>query len=60
MLVLTRKEQERVRVRVAGVDVWVRVVRIEGDRVRLGFEAPRDVDVRREELIPAGEGGPPR
>jgi carbon storage regulator CsrA len=47
-------------VRVNGMDVWVQVVRIEGDRVRLGFEAPRDVDVRREELIPAGEGGPPR
>ena len=48
MLVLTRRAGQAIRV---GLNVEVRVVRIEGDRVVLGIAAPRHVAVVRSELI---------
>jgi carbon storage regulator len=48
MLVLTRRPGQSIRV---GLNVEVRVVRIEGDRVVLGIAAPRHVAVVRSELI---------
>ncbi|MBQ9454197.1 MAG: carbon storage regulator [Thermoguttaceae bacterium] len=47
MLVLSRKESERIRV---GDSIVVTVVRLTKDRVRLGIEAPDDVLVLRDEL----------
>jgi carbon storage regulator len=47
MLVLTRKVGEKIRI---GDNVTVTLVRIQGDKVRLGIEAPRDVPVHREEV----------
>ena len=47
MLVLSRKENERIRV---GESIVVTVVRLGGDKVRLGIEAPPDVLVLRDEL----------
>ena len=49
MLVLSRRERERIRV---GDSIVVTVVRVTGDRVRLGIEAPSDVPVLRDELEP--------
>lgn len=47
MLVLSRKLNERI---VVGGSVVVTVVRISGDKVRLGIEAPDDVRVIRDEI----------
>jgi len=47
MLVLSRKKGERV---VIGPDVYVTVIEIRGDRVKLGFEGPNEVPIHREEL----------
>ena len=47
MLVLTRRAGQAVRI---GPDIEVHVIRIEGDRVVLGFEAPREIPVTRSEL----------
>lgn len=47
MLVLSRKESERIRV---GDSIVITVVRVAKDRVRLGIEAPDDVLVLRDEL----------
>lgn len=47
MLVLSRKIGERVLI---GQDIYVKVIEIRGDRVKLGFEAPDEVPVHREEL----------
>jgi len=47
MLVLSRKESERIRL---GDSIIVTVVRVAGDKVRLGIEAPPDVLVLRDEL----------
>ncbi|WP_010586433.1 carbon storage regulator [Schlesneria paludicola] len=49
MLVLTRKKNERIRV---GPDIWVTVVEQRGDKVRLGIEAPTEIPILREEVIP--------
>ena len=48
MLVLSRKKGEGVVV--AGGTMVVRVVDIRGDKVRLGFEAPKLVPIHREEV----------
>ena len=47
MLVLTRKLQERIRI---GDNVVVTVLRVKGNTVRLGVEAPQDVQILRGEL----------
>jgi carbon storage regulator len=47
MLVLSRKESQRIKV---GDSIVVTVVRVAGDKVRLGIEAPADMLVLREEL----------
>lgn len=51
MLVLSRKKNERVRQMINGVPVWVTITEIRGDKVRLGFEAPTEVEILRGELI---------
>ena len=52
MLVLSRKESERIRL---GDKIVLTVVRVSGDKVRLGIEAPSDLLVLREELEPHEE-----
>lgn len=48
MLVLTRKVSERFMI---GDEIVITVVKIDGRQVRIGIEAPRDVSIRRSELI---------
>lgn len=47
MLVLTRKASERIRI---GNNVVLTVVRIEGNKVRIGIDAPENVPITRDEL----------
>lgn len=47
MLVLSRKPGEALRV---GDEVEITIVEVKGDMVRIGIEAPRDVQVWRKEL----------
>ena len=57
MLVLSRKSGERLLI---GDDVTVTIVRIGPNSVRLGIDAPRAMNIVREELgleIPIGEAG---
>lgn len=60
MLVLSRKRDEVIRI---GDEVRVRILST-GERVRLGIEAPTDINIVREELIPVPglnhDGGPDR
>jgi carbon storage regulator len=48
MLVLTRKAGEGVHV---GTDVVVRVVKIEGNKVVMGFSAPNETKILRTEIV---------
>lgn len=47
MLVLSRKESQRIRL---GDSIVVTIVKIGGDKVRVGIDAPDDVLVLRDEL----------
>ena len=47
MLILTRKVNESLRV---GNDVTVTVLGIKGGQIRIGINAPRDVEVHRQEV----------
>ena len=55
MLVLSRKVGEEI---VIGDSIRVRVVAIQGNQIRLGFVAPRDVKISREELLAPGRARP--
>ena len=60
MLVLSRKREEVVRcVLPDGREFTVTVVDIRGDKVRLGFEAPSDVAVNRQEVHQDIQAGVP-
>ena len=50
MLVLSRKESEKI---MLGDSIVLTIVRVSGDRVRLGIEAPSDMLILRKELDPA-------
>jgi carbon storage regulator len=47
MLVLTRKESEKIQI---GDNIFITVVKIVGDKVRIGIEAPVSVPVDRSEV----------
>ncbi len=47
MLVLSRKEGERIKL---GNEIVLTIVRVSGDKVRVGIKAPSDMIVLREEL----------
>lgn len=49
MLVLSRKLGETI---VIDGNIKVEIVQVDGQRVRLGITAPRDVPIRRSELAP--------
>jgi carbon storage regulator len=47
MLILSRKEAEKVYL---GNDIVLTIIRVAGDKVRIGIEAPNNVRVLRNEL----------
>ena len=67
MLVLTRQKNESIKI---GDDITVTIVRINGSQVRVGIDAPREIDIYRTEVFEriesefaaekAGTNGAPR
>ncbi len=53
MLVLTRKLSQQIKI---GDNITLTVLRVKGNTVRLGIDAPRDVRVVRSELPAEGSG----
>jgi carbon storage regulator len=53
MLVLSRRENQQIQI---GENVLITVVRVSGDTVRIGVEAPREVSVMRTELLDSAGG----
>jgi carbon storage regulator len=56
MLVLSRKESQRIRL---GDSIVITIVKISGDKVRVGIEAPNNVLVLRDELEARDVAAPP-
>jgi len=50
MLILSRKVDESI---IIGDDIFVSIVDIKGDQVKLGIQAPKDVKVYRQEVYEA-------
>lgn len=50
MLVLSRKQDEKI---IIGDSITIMVVSIQGDKVRLGIDAPKEVSIHREEVYKA-------
>lgn len=48
MLILTRRFGEKIMV---GDDVVITVIKMDGGKVRLGIQAPEDMDIYREEVF---------
>ena len=48
MLILTRKKNQEILI---GDQIVITVLDLRGDRVRLGFVAPKKVPIRREEVV---------
>lgn len=48
MLVLTRKPQQSIRI---GDSITVNVIRIKGNTIQLGIDAPQDIAIVRSELL---------
>jgi len=48
MLILTRRVGEAVRI---GDEISVTILAVKGNQVRIGFDAPKDVAVHREEVF---------
>jgi len=48
MLILTRKLNESIYI---GDDVTITIIGIDGDRVRVGIDAPKDLKILRSELV---------
>jgi carbon storage regulator len=55
MLVLSRKLGEKIYI---GDNICITVVDIDRGKIRLGIEAPRDVPIYRQELLPHKNGEP--
>ncbi len=49
MLILTRRKGEALKI---GEDIELRVLEVNGNQVRIGIEAPKDVVILRTELKP--------
>lgn len=56
MLVLTRKMDQKIHL---GDDITITVLRVRGNTIRLGIDAPRDLRVVRGELPPLDTGAAP-
>jgi carbon storage regulator len=48
MLVLTRRINEKI---IIATDIVVTILNVDGDQVKVGVEAPRDVSIHRQEIF---------
>jgi carbon storage regulator len=51
MLVLSRKKDQQIAI--ASLEIVITVVEIRGDKVRLGFQAAKDISIHRMEVFDA-------
>lgn len=47
MLVLTRKPQQAIQI---GPDIEIKILSIDGDQIKIGINAPKNIDIHRKEI----------
>ncbi|MBG9548639.1 carbon storage regulator CsrA [Cytobacillus firmus] len=47
MLVLTRKPNEAIRI---GDDITIKILSTDGDQIKIGIEAPKNIEIHRQEI----------
>jgi carbon storage regulator len=57
MLILTRRPTQSLTI---GGNITVTVLEIRGSQVRIGVDAPPDIDIRRDEIVGKARGAPRR
>lgn len=50
MLVLTRRKGESIQI---GKEIEVKIISVEGDQIKIGIDAPRSIDIYRQEVYRA-------
>lgn len=53
MLVLSRKKNESIIIGSGEKEIKIKIIEINGNSIRLGFEAPSDISIHREEVYHA-------
>ena len=48
MLVLTRKDDESI---IIGNDIEIKIIKTENGKVKIGIEAPKDIEINRKEIF---------
>ena len=56
MLVLTRQTKEEIEITIGGQTVTLKVISVDRDKVRLGFDASKEVAVDRKEIADRKRG----
>ena len=59
MLILTRRVGESLKIKVGDTVITVAALGIKGQQVRIGVNAPKDVDVHRQEIYERIHNGAP-
>jgi len=54
MLVLTRKSEQKIRI---GKNIVITILKIQGEQVSIGIDAPKETPIVREELVKHSEEG---
>jgi carbon storage regulator len=53
MLVLTRQKEQKIIVEIGGLRMTITVADVRGDKIRLGFDAPANFKIYRQEIYDA-------
>ena len=57
MLVLARRLGERIKIETRDGPIWIALVSIDRGKVKIGIDAPQEMKIYREEVLPRTDAG---